>query len=278
MTSKTEMLLNIKQVSFPQGLVGISEWKNFSLHQTTDMVPIALLISSDEKRVSFIVSNPASWFPNYRFDLSDADMEEIKATSIDDLIILSIINIESDPFKVTANMAAPIVINPESKLGLQVLLHDSPYLPRQPLSMKTMAVKLDNGLLGLPEYKNFVMQIIDELMPVMLLVCKDEEHISFPVVNPWLVDPNYDPKLDKDELRELFATSQEELAWFAIMNVKNEENQPIEITVNLKAPVVVNPRNGSAKQVILSKTEYEVMKPIHMADVSKMGLDPSKIV
>jgi len=268
MTNYPPTLLNIDHVKFPNGLVGLPEWKNFSLHQTVDMMPIAIMQSTDEKTVSFIISNPAGWFPTYRFDVPDEDLKLIKAKTVDGLVIQSIINVDLDPFGVTANMLSPLLINPVSKLGVQVVLHKSPYLARQPLTMKTMAIKLDDGLLGLPEYREYILQIVDELMPVMLLVSCDEERISFPVVNPWLVDSDYAPKLNKEDQMALRVGSQDELAWFAIMNVAND---PVNITVNLKAPIVVNPRNGEARQVLLSKSGYQEMHPLKMVDVSKLG-------
>lgn len=272
MANNPPTLLNLENIRFPNGLAGLPEWKNFSLHQTVDMMPIAILQCKDEERVSFIVSNPAGWFPTYRFDVLDDDMKLIKAKDVADLIVLAIINVETDPFAVTANMLAPLLINPKSKLGVQVVLHKSPYLARQPLTMKTMGIRLEEGLMGLPEYKEYILQIVDELMPVMLLVSHDEHRISFPVVNPWLVDADYAPKLSKEDQMALRVGSQDELAWFAIVNVNND---PVEITVNLKAPIVVNPRTGEARQVLLSQSGYQTMQPIKMLDVSKLPLPSS---
>ena len=101
MTEAPNLLLNMEKLTFPSGLVGIPEWKNFSLHQTVDTVPIALLQCLDEPRVSFIVSNPVNWFATYRFDISDDDMKLIGAGSVDNLVILTIINVEANPFAIS---------------------------------------------------------------------------------------------------------------------------------------------------------------------------------
>jgi hypothetical protein len=72
---------------------------------------------------------------------------------LDELILLAIINVESQPFSVSANLMGLLLINQENGLGMQLVLHDSPYLARQPLTLKTMKLFMEDGLLGLPEWK-----------------------------------------------------------------------------------------------------------------------------
>jgi len=261
----TPALLNLDELTFPDGLVGLPELRHFKLQQSVDMVPVALLHSKEEKGLSFIVANPLSWYQEYKFDITDEEMSSIKAARIEDLVVVTIINVASDPFQVTANMISPLVINPASKLGLQLVLEHSPYQARQPLSLKTMTVTLKEGMLGIPEWKNFVLQIIDELMPVMLLASQDAPRISFPVVDPWFINPDYDPKLTEDDKVFLSANNEKDLAWFAILNVQTE---PLLITANLMSPIVLNPHLNIARQVLLSKSGYPTAQPIKVMDMN----------
>jgi flagellar assembly factor FliW len=259
MMDMSSMLLNIENITIPNGLLGLPEWKKFSLQQTVDMMPVALLHFLEAEGLSLIVANPGSWYPEYSFDVSDEDMAIIDAKSVDDLIILAIINVESDPFQVTSNLVSPILINPKNKLGVQIVLHNSPFMVNQPLTVKTMLITLAEGLAGLPQYKHFILQIVDELMPVMLLVCKDEKRISFPLIDPWLINPDYNPKLSQEDMTDLGISTEKEASWFAIMNMQNE---PFQVNANLVGPIVVNPKNGVAKQVILSNSKIQATHPI----------------
>jgi len=163
-------------------------------------------------------------------------------------------------------MISPLVINPTSKLGLQLVLAGSPYMARQPLTLRTLAIHLKEGLLGIPEWKKFVLQIIDELMPIMLLASQDTPMVSFPVVDPWLIDTEYMPKLSDEDKAYFGVENETELAWFVILNVKND---PFQVTANLLSPIVTSADGEKARQVMLSKTPYETAHPIKVLDPEK---------
>ncbi|MCE1255166.1 MAG: flagellar assembly protein FliW [Anaerolineae bacterium] len=261
--AETSMLLNLGDLTFNEGLIGLPELKHFVLQQSSDMMPIALLHSKEENGLSFIVADPNSWFPEYKFDISDEEMAAIKAADVKDLTVLVIINVSSDPFQVTANMISPLVINVQSKLGIQLVLERSPYMARHPLTLKTMSVTLKEGLLGIPEWKNFVLQIVDEFMPVMLLASQDARMVSFPVTDPWLIDPAYNPQLSEEDKAYLSSENEKELAWFVILNVQSD---PLQVTANMMAPIAMNPRLNLARQVLLAKSGYPTTRPIKMID------------
>lgn len=264
---ETSILLNINEITFPNGIVGLEEFKHFKLQQTLDTIPIALMNSQEEKGLSFIVANPATWFQDYKFDISDEEMALIKASNVDDLIILVIINVVNDPFTITANMISPLVINPKSNLAIQLVLNDSPYMARQPLTLRTLSVYLKEGIIGIPEWKKFVLQIVDELMPVMLLASQDAPLVSFPVIDPIWIDQAYEPKLSDEDKEYLGAKDENELAWFVILNIQNE---PLHVTANMMSPIVVNPKRDIARQVLLSQSGYQTAHPIKVIDPEKI--------
>jgi flagellar assembly factor FliW len=265
--SDAPILLNIEEITFPEGLIGLAELKHFNLQQSADMIPIVLMHSAEEKGLSFIVSDPANWFPGYKFDISEAEMAQVKASKVDELMVLVIINVASDPFNITANMVSPLVINPASKLGIQLLLAGSPFMARQPLTLRTVGVYLKEGLLGIPEWKNFVLQIIDELMPVMLLASQDTPMVSFPVIDPWIIDQEYAPELSDEDKAYFGVQNTNELAWFVILNVQSE---PFQVTANMLSPIVTTSNGEKARQVMLSRSPYQVAHPIKVFDAEKM--------
>jgi flagellar assembly factor FliW len=261
MESMDQYLMNIENLRFPEGLQGIPEWKNFRLQQTKTMLPIALLQSKDENLVSLIVANPFSWFPAYRLDITDEEMASLKASKVDDLYILAIINVESEPFQVTANLLSPLVINPQSGLGMQKLLPQSGYKARHPLSLRTLKVNVPEGLLGIPEYKDFILQSADELAPVYLFTCQKAKTLSFPMLEPQLLDPKYAPEVSDEDMEALGSPEMTDLMMFVILNVQNE---PFSATANLKAPLIINTRSGIGRQVLLTKSGYQASQPVNL--------------
>ncbi len=262
MDNQEVYLFNIEEIEFPNGLVGLSEWKNFSLQQSKDIIPVALLHSLDEKGLSYIVADPRGWFPQFQLDVPDEDWNILQVEQEEDLILLSIINVESDPFLITANLIAPILINKKNKIGVQTILHNSSYMANHPLTLKTKNVHLKEGLLGIPEWKNFVFQEADELSPVKLLVSKDSANVSFPVIEPFIIDNQYKPDINNpDDIEALGKVELEKYSWYVILNITNE---PFSVHANMKAPIAIDPITGEGRQVVLMGDSYERAYPLNL--------------
>jgi len=76
---------------------------------------------------------------------------------------------------------------------------------------------------------------------------------AFVVTDPWGVFPDYSPEISDADAAQLGLSSFEDARVFAILTVPAN---PSEITVNLRAPIVVNAARGTAKQVVLLNDEY----------------------
>ena len=74
-------------------------------------------------------------------------------------------------------------------------------------------------------------------------------------MDPFSLRHDYHPALPQGELRSLGAERIEELCFYTLCVVR----QPVgESTVNLRCPVVINPRTRQAVQVILESGEYQM--------------------
>ena len=85
------------------------------------------LQSVDDGSVAFVVINPFIIKPDYKPIIQDNDVELLEVESPEDVILMSIVTIRSDPFRVTANLRAPIVINLKKRLAKQIILDKSDY-------------------------------------------------------------------------------------------------------------------------------------------------------
>ena len=57
-----------------------------------------------------------------------------------------------------------------------------------------------DGLAGFEEYKRFIIVSDKDLYPIFWLVSIDEPSLEFPIVNPFLFIPDYNPDIElKDE-------------------------------------------------------------------------------
>ena len=85
------------------------------------------------------------------------------------------------------------------------------------------------------------------------LQAMDPPFHTFIVADPWSVAPDYAPEIADSDAEQLDALSFTQAALYGIMTVSQQHG---ELTINLRAPLVVNPQIRLAKQVVLLNGEY----------------------
>ena len=88
--------------------------------------PLRRLHAVDGAEASFLAIDPRQVLEGYRCELSDADRARLGADKTTTLLWLALVTVEADG-AMTVNLRAPIVINPNTMIGQQVLPHDCLY-------------------------------------------------------------------------------------------------------------------------------------------------------
>ena len=109
------------------GILGFEHLKRYVFLLQDKEILFWWFQSVDDGSVAFVVINPFVIKPDYKPIIQDNDVELLEVESPEDVFLMSIVTIRSDPFKVTANLKAPIVINLKKKLAKQVILDKSDY-------------------------------------------------------------------------------------------------------------------------------------------------------
>lgn len=117
-------------------------------------------------------------------------------------------------------------------------------------------LRLD-GLPGFSGLQHFVVLDHDRASPFGWLLSVESPEVAFLVVDPRCFFPDYRPALEPGHLRAVDAASGEEVELLAIARVRGEE-----VSLNLAAPLVVNPRNRRAVQAILEGDRWSVREPL----------------
>ena len=125
----------VKQLTFPAGLPGFPELQRFALQKWVEDpdMPYSLLVSLDEPGIRFLVAPPEVFFPDYTFEMSDADAAGIKLENPEDALVLVFITVPEQPHDATANLLGPVVINTKTLVGAQIVLAESGMPVKQPL-------------------------------------------------------------------------------------------------------------------------------------------------
>jgi flagellar assembly factor FliW len=117
-------------INFPEGIPGFEACRGFVLLSSPEMAPLQQLQSVVGPEASFVGIDPKRVLPNFRYDLSATDLQMLGAADDTVLLWLALVAIDADG-TVSVNLRAPIVINPETMVGHQVMPYDCLYPVRQ---------------------------------------------------------------------------------------------------------------------------------------------------
>jgi flagellar assembly factor FliW len=133
---------------------------------------------------------------------------------------------------------------------------------------KEYCINLPDGLFGFPEYHDYLPLCLNDEEDNTLLVLQSVEdaHIGFVVINPFVLDPDYQPELTPEELDYLGADSESMLTFYVICVLRDDY---MENTVNMKCPIVVNPDTRRGMQVILNNSSYDFRQKLSSFSILK---------
>lgn len=127
-------------------------------------------------------------------------------------------------------------------------------------------------LIGFQEFRRFVLLPGPPRSGLQWLQSIDDGELAFIVMDPRQVIPDYTVLLSSHECAELAVNDDSELDIYTLVVVPNDRRQ---IRTNLKAPVLVNPRQRLAKQAILDKSDYPVRHYLFQEAPSTEGSEVS---
>lgn len=127
-----------------------------------------------------------------------------------------------------------------------------------------VVLSLPAGILGFPGDRRYILLEHNvESSPFRWLQSLDSPGLAFIVVDPSMIDPRYRIDLDRDSALCIGTSNPADCAIIAIINVPHEN--PIAMTANLKAPVVINAENRIGRQLILSSNLFSLNAPVFPA-------------
>ena len=117
-----------KIVHFPQGIPAFEEEREFVLLPYDENSPYYYLQSAQRAELSFLLTEPFVFFPDYTVEIDDATLTELKIKNQDHVEIYTMLTIPNGSVRyMTANLLAPIVINSENMQARQIVMDKSNY-------------------------------------------------------------------------------------------------------------------------------------------------------
>lgn len=124
-------------------------------------------------------------------------------------------------------------------------------------------IHLDNGIIGFPNLKSFSLMHNEERgkSGIAWLVSMEEPAFALPVMDPLIVYPTFNPEVEDELLKPLGELDPDDMLVLVTLSIP--KGAPEKMTVNLKAPIIINAKERKAVQIILDGEEYKIKFPVY---------------
>lgn len=119
-----------KIIFFPNALFGLPKSLNYVILNIEEKHPFQWLQSCSQPEVALVITDPSVFFPDYKVKIPKDELAVLNIEEGDECEVAVILVVPPDPRRISANLLAPLVFNASKKLGIQVVLNDSPYTTR----------------------------------------------------------------------------------------------------------------------------------------------------
>jgi flagellar assembly factor FliW len=124
------------ELRFPRGLPGFEDQNRFLLIEPEALAPIVFLQSLSTPVLCFLAVSVWVVDPEYQIGITPDDLTALDLAtqphSGGDVLCLAILSAQ-DNGPSTANLLAPVVINPRTRVGVQAVRADAAYSHQHPL-------------------------------------------------------------------------------------------------------------------------------------------------
>jgi flagellar assembly factor FliW len=134
-----------QQIVFPEGLYGFEAFKTYALLDA-EQQPYYYLQSVETQGAAFILLKPFLFRPDYEIDVADEELVGIGITDPAKALVFCIVTVPGDGSPMTANLAGPLVINRERRIGKQIVLTDPRWRTKHDIVKELSENAVDAGL------------------------------------------------------------------------------------------------------------------------------------
>ncbi|MBV8639544.1 MAG: flagellar assembly protein FliW [Candidatus Eremiobacteraeota bacterium] len=130
---------------------------------------------------------------------------------------------------------------------------------------ETDVIRFPWGIPGFPNLRRWLALNVDENNSFVWLQSLDDLNVALPTMDPYYVFEDYDPKLPGYAAAALDIESPTDFAMLCVVVVTENAE---EMTMNLFAPIVINLRTHTGRQIVLENSGFSVRQSIPRKPVS----------
>ncbi len=118
-------------ITFPEGMIGFEKMRRFAVLHSDLQSAFRWLQSLDEPSLAFPVLSPGIFRSGYSPTIPDSDARFLGLDHSTPALVFVVVTIpHGNPREMTANLLGPLVINPLTRRGKQVIVQDEGYTTR----------------------------------------------------------------------------------------------------------------------------------------------------
>lgn len=118
-------------------------------------------------------------------------------------------------------------------------------------------IAFEEGLLGFEELKRYAIILCEATEPIQWLQAVDDPMVSLPIVNPFLIKPDYELDVDDGELQSIGTPTVDEIL---IVNAMVLPEDIRKATINLSAPILINLTSKQGRQIVMEYGQADAMR------------------
>lgn len=131
---------------FPEGIVGFEHIKEYVVLLNEKVAPFMFMQSLDSSGLSFVCVETFMIKPDYSIKLPESNIATLQLSDPKDAMLLSLVTVNSDIKKFTANLMSPIILNLKNSLAIQYVPDVSIYPIRFNILSSMENIKKDNTI------------------------------------------------------------------------------------------------------------------------------------
>ena len=117
-------------------------------------------------------------------------------------------------------------------------------------------ITFEEGIPGFDHLRKFAIVSVARTEPIKWLVSLEDKDVALPIIDPWIVRLDYHVDISEKDVQDLDIEKDEDVSVWCVVVIPKDK--PDDATINLLAPIVVNMKNGKAKQIIMETDEYTI--------------------
>lgn len=122
-------------------------------------------------------------------------------------------------------------------------------------------ITFTSGIIGFPDLTDFLLIHESETAGgIRWMQSIQEPAFAIPVIDPLVVMENYNPNVEDEFIKPLNIKDEDDMLVLVTITVPSDIK---EMTVNLRAPIIICGSSRKANQIIVEQDEYLVKFPIY---------------